>query len=356
MSRLRADSTLLVDSIQVQGCASPDGPFDFNRNLARRRMLSMRDYMTSTYGIPADKIKLNSSYIAWEEFRHLVAQSPLANRDEILTVASQGCDDDARQVKRRLNTLKRINNGETWKYLSLNTFPAIRSAAMLYITLRPTAVTPAAMTQPVTAADSIHRVFISSAADTMTSAPEPYRTISQEAMPCSGWYLSTNAVEWAMFIANIKGEYDFGCRWSGALSLHYSAMNYFSSDCKFRLFLVRPEVRYWTRDSHRGLFIDGHLQMCSYNFALPAWKYRIQDTRGKHPALGGGIGVGYRLPLGKSRRWALECQIDAGVYHLKYDRFENRRNGQRVDTKSRTWAGIDNFALSIVYNFNISRQ
>lgn len=227
MSRLRADSTLLVDSIQVQGCASPDGPFDFNRNLARRRMLSMRDYMTSTYGIPADKIKLNSSYIAWEEFRHLVAQSPLANRDEILTVASQGCDDDARQVKRRLNTLKRINNGETWKYLSLNTFPAIRSAAMLYITLRPTAVTPAAMTQPVTAADSIHRVFISSAADTMTSAPEPYRTISQEAMPCSGWYLSTNAVEWAMFIANIKGEYDFGCRWSGALSLHYSAMNLF---------------------------------------------------------------------------------------------------------------------------------
>lgn len=66
--------------------------------------------------------------------------------------------------------------------------------------------------------------------------------------------------------------------------------------------------------------------------------------------------MGYRLPLGNTGRWAVQAQIGAGVYHLHYNRFVNEKNGKLVDTKTRTWAGIDNVALSLVYNFKTSAR
>ena len=94
------------------------------------------------------------------------------------------------------------------------------------------------------------------------------------------------------------------------------------------------------------------MQMAAYNFALPGWEYRIQDVDGRHPALGGGIGIGYRLPLGRNGRWAAEAAIGAGIYHLEYDKFVNERNGRWVSRHTRKFAGIDNVAISLVYNFN----
>ncbi|MCM1336604.1 MAG: DUF3575 domain-containing protein [Candidatus Amulumruptor caecigallinarius] len=189
------------------------------------------------------------------------------------------------------------------------------------------------------------------------TAPEETLTESAASSTGStcGWTLSTNAVEWGMFISNISGGYNFGRSWTAALSLHYSGINYMTSRRKFRTFIVRPEMRWWPRAGYTGFFIDAHLEMAYYNFALTSRRYRIQDRDGSHPALGGGLGVGYRLRLG-SGRWALEGQVGAGVYHLDYDRFYNRPNGQYVDTRRRTWFGIDNVALSIVYNFNPTTQ
>ena len=122
-------------------------------------------------------------------------------------------------------------------------------------------------------------------------------------------------------IVNATAHYQWNCRWSAALSLYYSAWDYGRSDCKFRTFIFRPEVRYWTRRAGSGLFFDAHVAMAAYNFALPSWDYRIQDVDGTHPALGGGLGIGWRQNL--SRRWALEFQAGAGVYALRSDRFGN---------------------------------
>lgn len=164
------------------------------------------------------------------------------------------------------------------------------------------------------------------------------------------WRVSTNALAWGMAITNAGVEYTFDPRWSAQLSLYYSAWNYFKQTRKFRTFLVRPEVRYWFKPCHRGVFAAAHLELAYYNFALPGWKYRIQDRRGHHPAFGGGVGVGYRVPF-RNPRWAFEAQVGAGVYALKYDRFENRHNGPLHDTRKRTWFGIDNVSVGISYNF-----
>ncbi len=167
------------------------------------------------------------------------------------------------------------------------------------------------------------------------------------------WNLSTNLGGWGLAIANITGEYAFGCKsgckFSTALSIYYSAWNYGHHNHKYRTFIFRPELRYWPMGIRIGLFIDWHVGMAAYNFVTPGREYRIQDHRGKNPALGGGVGIGYRLMFGKSR-WGIEAQIGAGCYSLYYDRFVNVGNGQMVDTQRKTWFGIDNAALSIVFN------
>lgn len=92
--------------------------------------------------------------------------------------------------------------------------------------------------------------------------------------------------------------------------------------------------------------------MTQYNFAFSGGKYRYQDRGGKHPALGGGIGIGYRLPLSRDGRWRAEAAVGAGIYHLDYDKFLNRDNGPLAGREKRTYFGLDNAALSIVYTFN----
>ncbi len=204
------------------------------------------------------------------------------------------------------------------------------------------------------------RVSLNFESEDVISAVDTTETALGDIKPCfrpgRQWHLATNAVEWGMAIANLTGEYDFSPRWSVALSLHYSAWNYGKVTRKFRTFIFRPEARIWLNDCIRGLFFNAHLQMAAYNFALPSWEYRIQDTGGKHPALGGGVGIGYRLNLDRKGRWSAQADLSVGVYHLDYNRFRNVRNGELVDRKSHAWAGIDHFGISIVYNFKSRRR
>ena len=153
-------------------------------------------------------------------------------------------------------------------------------------------------------------------------------------------------------MSNIAGEYQFAGRWFVGLSLYYSAWNYGKVTRKFRTFSFRPEVRYYFRDGGNGLFLDAHLAMTAYNFAFSGCKWRYQERDGKHPALGGGIGIGYRLPLSRDGRWRAEASAGAGVYHLDYDKFHNRDNGPWAGREKRTYVGLDHVSLSVVFTFN----
>lgn len=173
-------------------------------------------------------------------------------------------------------------------------------------------------------------------------------------VPCpeGQWRLYTNAPAWAAAVTNIAAEYDFHPLWSANLYMGWSAWNYGHVVRKFRTSVFRPEIRRWFRCGHEGVYVEGHLTAQYYNVALPSWRYRIQDRGAHSPALGGGVGAGYRLNLGGSGHWALEGSLGVGGYWLRYDRFLNERNGRKVDTRERGWFGVDHVALSVVYTIN----
>ena len=116
--------------------------------------------------------------------------------------------------------------------------------------------------------------------------------------------------------------------------------------------------QYWFFKQQHGndrLFLGAHFGMAYYNFALNG-DYRIQDHAGRKPALGGGLSVGYRLPLGKEKRWKMEFSLGAGVYALHYDKFFNEHDGKLTKTIKRTFIGLDNAAISVGYTFDVSKK
>lgn len=167
-------------------------------------------------------------------------------------------------------------------------------------------------------------------------------------------FVKTNPVGWGMLISNVGLEYQFNGKLSAELWLYYSALNYFKRTTKFRTFTVMPSVKWWFAGTSVRWWADLHLGLGFFNYAKGG-EWRYQDRHGSNPALGGGIGLGVRIPLSKNHRWWLEPSVGAGVYHLNYDTFENRPGGKLVNNQTRTFFGLDRVSIAISYRFDARR-
>lgn len=175
-----------------------------------------------------------------------------------------------------------------------------------------------------------------------------------------GWereiLVKSNAVGWAMFVSNAAFEIDIAKHFSFNLPIYYSGINYFSRTTKFRMFGVYPEFRYWFKERD-GLFVGVHAGMAYYNFALGG-DWRVQDKGGNTPAWGGGINVGYRMPLFKRNpRWKVEFTLGAGVYDVHYERFVNTNDGPKdFGSVHKTAVALDNVGVNFSYSFGLKKR
>lgn len=165
--------------------------------------------------------------------------------------------------------------------------------------------------------------------------------------------LKTNLPAWGFLMGNAAAELQMTRHLSLEIPVYYSAVNYFSRVTKFRVFAIQPQLRWNFSGMDRGWFAEAHFSLASFNIAVNG-AYRYQDYLGHHPAMGAGIGVGYRMPIGRSGRWNLEFSAGAGWLHLDYTRFENRHNGPAVDRVQRDYWGLDRLAVSVGYVFDLA--
>ena len=174
-----------------------------------------------------------------------------------------------------------------------------------------------------------------------------------------GWtrqlHVKTNAIGLAAGIANMAVEVDICKHLSFTLPVYYSAWDYFKPTLKFRTLCAQPEFRYWFNQHNEGWFLGAHFGYAFYNFALDG-EYRYQDHNRETPSMGGGLAVGYRTHLSKNKRWKMEFSVGGGVYDSHYDKFRNEENGLLVSTEKKTWYGVDQAAISLVYSFNLKKK
>ena len=157
-------------------------------------------------------------------------------------------------------------------------------------------------------------------------------------------HIKTNLVGWGLAVVNAGIEFNMARHFSFALPLYYSGWNYFKPTMKFRLFAAMPEFRYWSSKKNEGFFVGLHGGVALYNIATGG-EFRYQNKPGT-PALGGGISLGYRLPISRNHRWHLEFGIGAGAYSNNTEKIENRPDGILIDRTNKVYFGPDNASIA----------
>ena len=367
---LNQDKTSTIKSVKFYSSVSPEGTINFNRKLGKLRLITTERLIRNRLDIPESiKVRYEERYIPWHSYLlpAIKADSTVPYRKELIKLVyrkpgAKGAD------KRRIE-LKR--NSKLWKVAEKRYFAHMRKGGVIITVERP--VYGDAIPTHSNATHSLQSVHaVKTEAFSFLSASEVHKTTSSDVKSevtldkkkkqelqveksDLGISIKTNFVGWGLAILNIAAEIDFAKHWSFSLPIYYSAHNYFKPTVKFRTLATQPELRYWINPDNSGFFVGAHFGVASYNIAVDGM-LRYQDHNGTTPALGGGISIGYRLPLTKNEKWNIEFTVGAGGYKLRYDTFYNIKNGRLVDTYDKTYWGIDNAAINISYRFDLKKQ
>lgn len=349
---VRQDSTISIVRVSLCGTASPDGSYEINYQLAQSRLAALEDLIRNELEIPDSLIEKKDCYIPWPALIEQIENSKHDYKNrvlEILTIEPELVDyyTPNTHVDNRILSLRKIDGGRAWEEMKLLYFASMRRARVVFVTRK--------NTTPIPLCQEIQDTVVSTQTNSKLAVPE---VVARECQWQPNLLLKTNLVGLGMGVTNAAIELDVARHWSVALPIYYSAWDYFTPTSKYRTLAIQPELRYWLSSDNDGLFAAAHLGLAYYNFAFGG-DFRYQDHNGNSPAIGAGLGLGYRLAISRDRRCNLEFSIGAGVYSLHYDRFHNTPNtkdGLMIDTIKSTYLGIDQAAISFTYRFGLTRR
>ena len=338
------DEGRLSCQIDIVASASPEGRKLHNEQLSKRRMEVVLSAIRKNIDVTDVTFHTNSLVEDWSIVAAYIAEDQqVPCRQEVLEIINNF---DGQQDIRA--ELKKIGDG-AYDYILNNFFPLLRSTDVVAV---------------YDISERLTYAQVQSVSLTITTglqAPEqPLRTPPPAPRPDLRRHpfikLKTNTLGLGLGHANIAVEYAFAEHFSVALPFYYSGgFDYFKPTLKFRGIVLQPEVRYYLK-ANEGFYVGAHLGLGWYNFALNG-EFRIQDHRGRRPAFGGGLGIGYTLPFKKNPRWGVEFAIGAGVYDVKYDVFYNEINGPYAEHGVHdTFFGIDNASIAFTYKFDMKRK
>ncbi len=340
---IKEDPSIELLEVSFCGAASPEGSDELNFSLAAGRLAALEEFVRAKIDIPEHLITRKDSYIPWDYLKLQVEFSDLDHKHEILSILNEKPmmvphHFPNRHVDHRIIKLKQLHGGLPWIEMYQLFFEHMRNAYVVFVTRTKEAAASTENSASTTKAiTDWTKYFIS-------DGPQ--------------LRIKTNALGWTLGILNAAVEVDVARHLSVNLPVYYSAWNYFKSTIKFRCLLFQPELRYWVDGSGNGFYTGAHFGVSSYNFAFDG-DYRFQDRNGVTPAFGGGVSLGYRIPLSANGRWQAEFSLGAGVYSLNFDVFKNTENvkeGVFVSNHRMTYVGLDQASVSFSYSFDLKKK
>ncbi len=340
----------LLDSIIVISGTSPEGSLRLNERLARERLAAVLAAVQEAF---AGKIAEGDSVT-------FMADSRVGDWSDLIA----GVEADTSSVLldgniARLGKERSLRSrGGVWNYLKDTAFPDGRATTVSI--RRRHHIEKMGKLPEITSGvtyNNIQQLQHSRRIGNTSSNAHPVNTTdavrSVPADRSRKITVKSNALALGLLIGNAAVEADITDNLSFNLPIYYSALNYFTSTVKFRTFAVQPELR-WNFIRPDGLFVGAHFGLAYFNLATNG-NWRIQTHDGNKPLIGGGLSVGYKLPISKDKRWNVEFSLGAGAYRFHYDRFYNEPNGALAGDVKRTYIGLDNAGVSFSYSFDLGR-
>lgn len=117
---VRADSDITITGVSLKGFASPESPYQHNRELAIGRTDALKAYIQKLYNFTPGVISTDFEAEDWDGLRLFVEQSAIDNRQEILDIIDSDREPDNKEWKIK------STYPEQYRYLLENCYPALR--------------------------------------------------------------------------------------------------------------------------------------------------------------------------------------------------------------------------------------
>ena len=327
LPQIRRDS-LKVVRVKLRGAASPEGELVLNRFLSEKRQLALYDFVREDMQIPqGDSLVLET---ATEDYNYLYRQM-VQNDDPDSEKVKDVLDKylPSGQYIRLKGALQTIDDGRLWRRMFATYFPSLRAVRMFIVCQRKPEPKPVEEISPIKPISPI--IPISPTEEEPESWIEQYPR--RELLS-----VKTNLLFYGIYMPGynrwcpipnvaveyypLRGHFTYGASFDFPWWQNYAGHKYF----QVRNYQV--ETRYYFRSGNidrrpegKGAAYRGWYLQAYGNVAL--FGICFDENRGwEGEGLGGGIGVGYVMPLTKKGHWKLEFQLQGGVFYCGYDPYQ----------------------------------
>lgn len=304
-----------VDSITIYAWSSPDGLYNKNRSLSRKRASSAKrlllQHSPDSAKLNSGKIKISPIAENWEGLTALVKEG-YSRKDREKVLAILGDDTMGSDSKKR--ELKKLDKGRTWKYLADNYLPQLRAATWVCVWAEVIQGMPevAAVVQ-----DSLEQPYIGLA----PLPPYDHKPVLPQEESRTIAAVKTNLLYDAVTAVNFAVEVPIGERWSIVAEDVFPWWSWGPNRNKyaFQMVEIGIEPRYWFYKKEDADVLEGHF-VGIYGMSA---KYDFQWDRSlcyQGEYWSAGVTYGYSLPV---KEWLkLEFSASVGFMRSNYRHYQ----------------------------------
>ena len=319
---LCTDSIYRISKVSVIGAASPEGSISFNKELSRKRALTIFDHV-STLTLLTDSV-MSFTYIGrdWKGLLNKISEDKdIPYREEVdslVRLIIEHCSANGESGYDWINKLKRLRNGSPYLYLYKNIFPDLRATRLMLTYEKREKEEPEQQVEIVKLPTSLNT-------DAFAMAEED--TLVQET-PSSPivMALKSNLLYDALLVPNIGAEFYVGSGISVSLNWQYAWWN--TDNWYWRTYGGEVAVRKWLGNNEQASQLTGHHvgifgQLITFDFMAFGKKgYMSGDSHTDlydRPYLVAGLEYGYSAPIAKNLN--LDFVIGIGYHGGKYNEY-----------------------------------
>lgn len=124
LDSLRSGGNNTVMGITVTGYSSPEGSYESNGRIAKRRAEALKRFLETKYN--ATLVEIRTEWVAedWDRLKELIGGSEMEDKEKVLDII-----ENVDIFKGRENKLKALSGGKTWAYMLKEYFPKLRCAS-----------------------------------------------------------------------------------------------------------------------------------------------------------------------------------------------------------------------------------
>lgn len=322
----------------IRGSASPEGSADNNRRLAHERARAIVDSLRRYVTLPDSSVEeryIEEDYIG---LRRLIARSNSPYKSEVMALIDGTPDRALLKAK-----LQQLDGGNVWTALLRDFYPKLRASRVVMVISPKPRPNPDKLDIRVPPTP-VEAKLVPTPQPEVVEKPQPRRELLS---------IKTNLLMDAAYVPNygwcpmpnleieyypLHGHWTFGGSFDMPWwqSSAYDSKTERSTGEDHKFFQARQYQLYARWYTHDGGDINGFHGLYFYpylNLAIFGIGFKV-DKGWMGEGIGGGLGVGYKLPLGrladdnanrprsKASHWHLEFSMQFGAFAYKYDPYQ----------------------------------